>query len=112
MMQPDKGHGNLFQKFFSMNINTLEEDRVKNIAEKIESGRKDEELPQLTNHPHFGRSHRQDFHSKASRRREVPELGDPRSSIGFQNVINNDLFDYNFIYVVCLFFLFCFVFIH
>jgi hypothetical protein len=50
VMQPDKGHGNLFQKFFSMNINTLEEDQVKNIAEKIESGRKDEELPQLTIH--------------------------------------------------------------
>jgi hypothetical protein len=51
VMQPDKGHGNLFQKFFSMNINTLEEDQVKNIAEKIESGRKDEELPQLTIRP-------------------------------------------------------------
>jgi hypothetical protein len=110
VMQPDKGHGNLFQKLSSMNINTLEEDQVKDIAEKIESGRRDEELPQLT--IHFGRSHRQDFHSKASRRRKVPELGDPRSSIGFQNVINNDLLDYNFIYVVCLFFLFCFVFIH
>jgi hypothetical protein len=34
-----------------MNINTLEEDQVKNIAEKIESGRKDEELPQLTIRP-------------------------------------------------------------
>jgi hypothetical protein len=75
VMQPDKGHGNLLQKLSSMNINTLEEDQVEDIAEKIESGRRDEELPQL--------SHRQDFHSKASRRREVPELGDPRSFIGF-----------------------------
>jgi type III secretory pathway component EscV len=47
-MQPDKGHGNLLQKLSSMNINTLEEDQVEDIAEKIESGRRDEELPQLT----------------------------------------------------------------
>jgi len=31
-----------------MNINTLEEDQVEDIAEKIESGRRDEELSQLT----------------------------------------------------------------
>lgn len=31
-----------------MNINTLEEDQVEDITEKIESGRRDEELPQLT----------------------------------------------------------------
>jgi hypothetical protein len=48
VIQPDKGHGNLLQKFFSMNINTLEEDQVEDIAKKIESGRRDEELPQLT----------------------------------------------------------------
>ena len=35
VMQRDKGHGNLFQKFSSMNINTLEEDQVEDIAEKI-----------------------------------------------------------------------------
>ncbi|XP_073264252.1 uncharacterized protein [Populus alba] len=50
VMQPDKGHGNLLQKFFSMNINTLEENQVKDIAEKIESEKRDEELPQLTIH--------------------------------------------------------------
>ena len=49
-MQPDKGHGDLLQKLSSMNINTLEEDQVKNIAEKMESRRRDEELPQLTTH--------------------------------------------------------------
>jgi len=48
VMQPDKGHGNLLQKFFSMNINTLEEDQVEEIAKKIESRRRDKELPQLT----------------------------------------------------------------
>jgi hypothetical protein len=48
VMQPDKGNGNLLQKFSSMNINTLEEDQVEDIVEKIESGRRDEELPQLT----------------------------------------------------------------
>ena len=31
-----------------MNINTLEGDQVEDIAKKIESGRRDEELPQLT----------------------------------------------------------------
>jgi hypothetical protein len=45
VMQPDKGHGNLLQKLSSMNINTLEEDQVKDIAEKIEFERRDEELP-------------------------------------------------------------------
>ena len=48
MIQPDRGHGDLFQKLSSMNINTLEENQVKNIAEKIESERRVEELPQLT----------------------------------------------------------------
>jgi hypothetical protein len=48
VMQPDKRHGNLLQKLSLMNINTLEEDQVEDIAEKIESGRRDEELPQLT----------------------------------------------------------------
>jgi len=48
VMQLDKGHGNLFQKLSSMNINTLDEDQVEDIAEKIESGKRDEELPQLT----------------------------------------------------------------
>jgi len=33
-----------------MNINTQEEDQVKDIAEKIEFERRDEELPQLTIH--------------------------------------------------------------
>ncbi|XP_073267151.1 uncharacterized protein [Populus alba] len=50
VMQPDMGHGNLLQKLSSMNINTLEENHVKYIAEKIESKRRDEELPQLTIH--------------------------------------------------------------
>jgi hypothetical protein len=31
-----------------MNINTLEEDQVEDIAEKIKFGKRDEELPQLT----------------------------------------------------------------
>jgi hypothetical protein len=31
----------------------------------------------------------QDLHSKASQERDVLELGDPRSSIGVQNLINN-----------------------
>ena len=48
VMQPDKGHGNLLQKLSSINKNTLEEDQVEDIAEKIESIRRDEELPQLT----------------------------------------------------------------
>ena len=47
-MQPDKGHGNLLQKLSSINKNTLEEDQVEDIAEKIESIRRDEDLPQLT----------------------------------------------------------------
>ena len=38
--------------------------------------------------------------------REVPDLGDPRSSIGFQNVINNDCW---IIILSMLFALFCFV---
>ena len=46
--QPDKGCGNLLQKLFLMNMNTLEENQVEDIAEKIESRRRDEELPQLT----------------------------------------------------------------
>ena len=50
MIQPDGGHGDLFQKFSSMNINTLEENQVKDIAEKFESERRIEELPQLTLH--------------------------------------------------------------
>ena len=50
VIQPDRGHGDLFQKFSSMNINTLEENQVKDIAEKIESERRVEELPQLTIH--------------------------------------------------------------
>jgi len=50
VMQSDKGHGNLLHKLSSMNINTLEEDQVEDIAEKNESGRRDEELPQLTIH--------------------------------------------------------------
>ncbi|XP_073261302.1 uncharacterized protein [Populus alba] len=50
VMQPDKGHGNLLQKLSLMNINTLKEDQVKDLAEKIESERRDEELPQLTIH--------------------------------------------------------------
>ena len=50
VIQPDGGHGDLFQKFSSMNINTLEEMQVKDIAEKIESEMRDEELPQLTIH--------------------------------------------------------------
>lgn len=33
-----------------MNINTLEEDKVKGDDEKIESGKEDEVLPQLTIH--------------------------------------------------------------
>jgi hypothetical protein len=33
-----------------MNINTLEEDQVEDIAEKSESGRRDKELLQLTIH--------------------------------------------------------------
>jgi hypothetical protein len=48
VMQLDKRHGNLLQKLSSMNINTLKEDQVEDIAEKIESKRRDEELPQLT----------------------------------------------------------------
>jgi hypothetical protein len=43
--------------------------------------------------------------------REVPELGDPRSSIGFQNVINNDCWII-ILSMLFAFFLFCFVFIH
>ena len=50
MIQPDGGHGDLFQKLSSMNINTLEENQLKDIAEKIESERRIEEMPQLTIH--------------------------------------------------------------
>nr|XP_034900655.1 LOW QUALITY PROTEIN: uncharacterized protein LOC118038417 [Populus alba] len=50
VIQPDGGHGDLFQKLSSMNINTLEENQVKDIAEKIESERRIEEMPQLTIH--------------------------------------------------------------
>ena len=49
-MQPGKGHGDLLQKLSSMNINTLEEDQIKNIAKKMESRRRDKELPQLISH--------------------------------------------------------------
>jgi len=48
MTQPDKGHGNLLQKLFLMNINTLEEEQVEDFAKKIKSERRDEELSQLT----------------------------------------------------------------
>ncbi|XP_034906448.2 uncharacterized protein [Populus alba] len=50
VIQPDGGHGDLFQNLSSMNINTLEENQVKDIAEKIESERRIEEMPQLTIH--------------------------------------------------------------
>jgi hypothetical protein len=48
VMQPDKGNEIFLQKLSSVNINTMEEDKVKGIAGKTESGRRDEELPQLT----------------------------------------------------------------
>ena len=73
VMQPDKGDENFLQKLSSMNINTLEEDKVKGITRKTESRRKDEELPQLTIYT-LEKSYRQYFHLKASRRREVLEL--------------------------------------
>jgi hypothetical protein len=48
LMQPDKGLESLGQDFSTMNINTLEEDKVKGDDEKIKSGKEDEVLPQLT----------------------------------------------------------------
>ena len=48
LMQPDKGLESLGQDFSTMNINTLEEDKVKRDDEKIKSGKEDEVLPQLT----------------------------------------------------------------
>jgi hypothetical protein len=48
VMQPDKGDENFLQKLSSMNINTMEEDKVKGIARKTEYRKRDEELPQLT----------------------------------------------------------------
>jgi len=48
LMQPDKGLESLGQDFSTMNINTLEEDKVKGDDEKIKSRKEDEVLPQLT----------------------------------------------------------------
>jgi hypothetical protein len=48
LMQPDKGLESLGQDLSTMNINTLEEDKVKGDDQKIESGKKDEVLPQIT----------------------------------------------------------------
>ena len=47
MMQPDQGHQSSHQKLFSMSINIVEEE-VEGIAKKTQSGRREEELPQLT----------------------------------------------------------------
>jgi hypothetical protein len=48
MMQPEKGPEKFLWRLSSMNINTLEENKVKGFTEKTESGRRDEEIPQLT----------------------------------------------------------------
>jgi hypothetical protein len=54
MMQLEKGPENFLQRLSSMNINILEENKVKGFTEKTESGRRDEHkhsrlnLPQLT----------------------------------------------------------------
>ena len=48
LMQPDKELESLGQDLSTMNINTLEEDKVKGDDQKIESGKEDEVLPQIT----------------------------------------------------------------
>jgi hypothetical protein len=45
MMEPEKGPAKFLRRLSSININTLEENKVKGFAEKTESGRRDEELP-------------------------------------------------------------------
>ena len=48
VVQLDQGHESSLQKLSSMSINTVEEEEVEGIAKKTQSGRKEEELPQLT----------------------------------------------------------------
>jgi hypothetical protein len=47
-MQPEQGHESSLQKLSSMSINTVENEEVEGITRKAQSGRRDEELPQLT----------------------------------------------------------------
>ena len=48
VMRPDQGHGSYLQKFSSVSINIVEKEEVNGIAGKTQSGKGDEELPQLT----------------------------------------------------------------
>jgi uncharacterized Fe-S cluster protein YjdI len=48
VIQPDPGHESFLQKMSSMSINIVEKEEVQSIVKKTQSGKRDEELPQLT----------------------------------------------------------------